>query len=58
MAPLMGLGLILLFNVPGSLGGGAKVAYGLRFCVLLDPVRHHHDLHGDPDARAETVGEL
>lgn len=35
MAPLMGLGLILLFNVPGSLGGGAKVAYASITYVLL-----------------------
>ena len=35
MAPLMGLGLILLFNVPGGLSGGGKVAYASITYVLL-----------------------
>ena len=35
MAPFMGLGLILLFNVPAGLSGGAKVAYASITYVLL-----------------------
>ena len=35
MAPLMGLGLILLFNVPGSLSDGGKIAYASITYVLL-----------------------
>ena len=35
MAPLMGLGLILLFNVPGGLSSGGKVAYASITYVLL-----------------------
>ena len=34
-APLMGLGLILLFNVPGSLSGSGKIAYASVTYVLL-----------------------
>ena len=35
MAPFMGLGLILLFNVPGSLSGSGKIAYAAVTYVLL-----------------------
>ena len=35
MAPFMGLGLILLFNVPAGLSDGAKVAYASITYVLL-----------------------
>ena len=34
-APLMGLGLVLLFNVPKSLSGGATIAYASITYVLL-----------------------
>ena len=35
MAPFLGLGLILLFNVPGTLSGGGKIAYASVTYVLL-----------------------
>ena len=34
-APLMGLGLVLLFNVPGGLSSGGKIAYASITYVLL-----------------------
>lgn len=35
MAPFMGLGLVLLFNVPGGLSGGGKIAYASVTYILL-----------------------